>query len=190
MESKTVHLAGVGDIRLERSQRAKYVNISVRPLKGVRVAVPRGMSFETAEAFAESKKEWIRKHLETVLQDEKLADHLNRCAPIDRQSARRLIIARLSELAEKYGFSYNKAFVRSQKTRWGSCSHKNNINLNVNLARLPEHLMDYAIIHELVHTRIKNHSREFWVEIEKYIQNARQVDKELDDYRMCLIPTP
>jgi hypothetical protein len=116
-----------------------------------------------------------------------MADYLNRTAPINRQAARQWIIDRLHELADLYGFSFRKAFVRNQKTRWGSCSHQNNINLNVNLVRLPEHLMDYAILHELVHTRIKNHSPVFWAELEKYVPNARQVDKELDNYRMCLI---
>ena len=187
MESKTVNLSGVGDVLLERSRRAKYVNISVRPLRGVRVAVPRGMSFKAAKAFAESKKEWICKHLSRVQYDEEMADYLNRTAPINRQAARRRIIGRLHELADRYGFSFHKAFVRNQKTRWGSCSYKNNINLNVNLVRLPEHLMDYAILHELVHTRIKNHSPVFWAELEKCVPDARQADKELDNYRMCLI---
>ena len=68
----------------------------------------------------------------------------------------------MRELAKIYGFKYAKASIRNQKTKWGSCSAKNNISLNINLVRLPDELRDYVILHELVHTRHKNHSNRFW----------------------------
>ncbi|MHC4325449.1 MAG: M48 metallopeptidase family protein, partial [Planctomycetota bacterium] len=66
-----------------------------------------------------------------------------------------------------------------------SCSAKNNISLNINLARLPDELRDYVILHELVHTRIKNHSKKFWAELDKVIGGgAKELSKKLRKYRL------
>lgn len=69
--------------------------------------------------------------------------------------------------------------MREQRTRWGSCSGKNNISLNVKLVLLPEELIDYVILHELVHTRIHNHGKKFWDELDIYTGNAKAVAKRL-----------
>jgi predicted metal-dependent hydrolase len=97
------------------------------------------------------------------------------------------LIDRLNRLAQRHGFRYNRVFVRNQKTRWGSCSALNNISLNINLVRLPQELIDYTILHELVHTRIKNHSRRFWQELDKILGDAKQIDKKLSEYGALLI---
>ena len=78
-----------------------------------------------------------------------------------RMEAKIYLPGRLHEFALRYKFNYNKVFVKNIKTQWGSCSHKNNINLNIHLMRLPRHLIDYIILHELTHTIIKNHSASF-----------------------------
>ena len=105
---------------------------------------------------------------------------------IDRKVARKLLCRRIGELAQLHNFVYNRVSIRKQKTRWGSCSTKNNINLNANLLHLPPELMDYVLLHELVHTRVKNHSKDFWDELETVVPNARQVDRRLKDYQYCL----
>jgi len=151
------------------------------------VAVPYGVPFEQAEAVALAKAGWIGRHLERMADVEQAAVEYDRRKPINRVVARRVIVDRLQELALQHGFSYQRVFVRSQKTRWGSCSVKNNINLNVNLIRLPSALRDYVILHELVHTRIKNHGTKFWAELEKYIEDCRQVDKQLNQYESMLL---
>ena len=70
------------------------------------------------------------------------------------------------------------------KTRWGSCSFKNNINLSLHLMRLREELIDYVILHELVHTKVKNHSREFWTTLDIYCPKSKSLDKELKKYSL------
>ena len=89
---------------------------------------------------------------------------------------------RIIELAEYHGFNFNKITIRNQKTRWGSCSAKNNISLNIQLVRLPEKLVDYVILHELVHTLVKNHSNKFWKTLDLYIENSKKIDKDLKKY--------
>ncbi|MBQ8636268.1 DUF45 domain-containing protein [bacterium] len=86
---------------------------------------------------------------------------------------------RLSFLARKYGFSFENITIRNQKTRFGSCSYKNNINLNINLMNYDFDVIDYVLIHELCHTRIKNHSSLFWQEVEKYCPNYKELRKRL-----------
>lgn len=187
LESKTVELKSVGTILIERSRHAKHMSLSVRPFKGARVAVPFGVSFASAEMFARSKTDWLKKHLDKMTKLEREAQALSKSSPIDRAAARRRLVDRLEQLSQKHGFSYNRVFIRNQKTRWGSCSGNNNINLNINLIRLPDDLVDYTILHELVHTRIKNHGRRFWNLMDKLLGDAKKLDRKLSEYKVLLI---
>lgn len=173
-------IKGVGPVLFERSQRAKHLNISIKPFKGVRVAVPFGLSFKKAEKLVQSKIEWIKRHQEKIKQTELEHENiLKNSSKINRAEAKEKLISRLNKLTEKNGFIYNNVYIRNQKTIWGSCSSKNNINLNVKLIRLPDDLIDYVILHELVHTRIKNHSRDFWAELDMLIGNAKKFQARL-----------
>ena len=100
-----------------------------------------------------------------------------------RKEAKDYLPQRVKELAEKNSFRFKKVSVRNSKTRWGSCSFENNINLNLHLMRLPNHLIDYVILHELVHTKIKNHSKDFWNLLDLITGNSKKLDKELKNYR-------
>ena len=102
--------------------------------------------------------------------------------PIDRREARTILAAKLDELAGRYGFAYNRLYVRNQRTLWGSCSSKNNISLNMNLVRLPAELIEYVILHELVHTRVRNHGPSFWAELEKIAGDPQPLRKKLRAY--------
>ena len=187
VEAKTVELKSVGTILIERSRRAKHLSLSVRPFKGARVAVPFGVSFASAEMFARSKSGWLKKHLDKMALMEQEARALSKSKPVNQAAARQHLIERLNILSQKHGFNYRKVFIKNQKTRWGSCSGKNNINLNINLIRLPDELIDYTILHELVHTRVKNHSRRFWDQMDKLLGDAKKLDRKLIEYRVLLI---
>ena len=84
-------------------------------------------------------------------------------------------------------FTYNNITIHNQRTRWGSCSPNNNISLNMKLVRLPDDLIDYVILHELVHTRIKNHSKKFWDELNVYICDAKKLERRLKEYGVGLL---
>ena len=95
---------------------------------------------------------------------------------------------RLNELANQYNLSYNNIYIKKAQSLWGSCSSKNNINLNIHLMRLPDHLIDYVLSHELCHILHKNHSKRFW----DYLQHLMDDDvdklrKELNQYSPKLI---
>ena len=159
----------------------------MKPLRGVRVAVPSRLSLKKAEEFVHAKSDWINKHLERIKQYEREYEANSQNAPgIDRAKAKRKLSRRLKYLADKHGFTYNRAFIRNQRTRWGSCSHKNDISLNMKLVRLPDELMDYVILHELTHTRCKNHSSEFWAELDRLVGNGKGMDAQLKAYGLVL----
>ena len=186
--SNTVEIDGVGPVLFEHSKRAKHVNISVKPFTGVRVAVPDGLSFKKAEAFVYARTDWIQRHLYRMKQYEKenkIASDAS--VGVERAKAKRRLTRRLKHLAEKHGFTFNRVFIRNQKTRWGSCSHSNNISLNMKLIRLPEELMDYVILHELVHTRFKNHSSDFWSELSRLVGNGKSMASSLREYGVGLL---
>jgi predicted metal-dependent hydrolase len=82
-----------------------------------------------------------------------------------RAFARNYLIRRVNELASAKGFNCRRVFVRSQRTRWGTCSSKHNISLNWRLITAPKDVIDYVILHELLHTKIQNHSHRFWVHL-------------------------
>lgn len=100
-----------------------------------------------------------------------------------RWEAKIYLPKRLGELAEKHGFRYQDISIKNTKTRWGSCSSANNINLNLHLMRVPEHLIDYVLLHELSHTVVKNHGEKFWLLLEQCYPNSRKADKEMNNYR-------
>ncbi len=103
-----------------------------------------------------------------------------------RKEAKNYLPGRIQKLAEKNGFCYSKVFVKNLKSRWGSCSAQNNINLNLHLMRLPEHLSDFIILHELCHTLHKNHGSAFHALLEKLCGNEKILNKELKIYRTQL----
>ncbi len=181
--SNTVEIDGVGPVLFERSKRAKHVNISVKPFTGVRVAVPDGFSFKKAEEFVHARTDWIQRHLYRMKQYEEENKIISDTSvDIDRSRAKRKLTRRLKHLAGKHGFTYNRVFIRNQKTRWGSCSHKNNISLNMKIIRLPEELMDYVILHELTHIQFKNHSNNFWAELNRLVGNGKGMATKLREY--------
>ncbi len=101
-----------------------------------------------------------------------------------RREAHSYLPQRLKELAEKHQLKYKGLAIRNTKTRWGSCSHENNINLCIHLMKLPDELIDYVILHELTHTVHKNHSPRFWAKLSELLgQNAKTIDKKLKKYR-------
>jgi predicted metal-dependent hydrolase len=182
-ESRSINVSGIGPVLFEHSFRARRIIISIQPQRGVRVAVPGRATVNSALEFVQAKKQWIRKQLAKIAACEnQLKTLASSFAATDRAEAKKKLITRLKQLAEKHGFTYQRVFIRNQQTRWGSCSHKNNISLNVKLVVLPEDLIDYVMLHELVHTRIHDHSKRFWTELDKYIANSKLTASRLKNY--------
>jgi predicted metal-dependent hydrolase len=145
---------------------ADRTNISVRISGGeINVAYPTELNSKSKEVQAA-----IRKGIEQSLKIE----------------AKQNLPDKVKVLADKFSFKYNKLSLKNIKSRWGSCSRKNNINLSIHLMRLPDHLIDYVILHELVHTVHHNHGAGFWNLLNDVSGGAKILDKELRKYRLSI----
>ncbi len=187
-EVKLIFHHTLGKVQYRKSKKARFLRLSIDSSKKINVTIPRNGSLQGAEKFMHSKTDWIRKqlikidHRNSFTIQNKLNSNL-----YDKEKAKEIIRTRLNELSQIHGLSFNRSFIRSQKTRWGSCSAKNNINLNIKLVNLPGELRDYVIMHELVHTRVKNHGQKFWAEMAKYYPNPKAIDKKLKKYNLELM---
>ena len=101
-----------------------------------------------------------------------------------RAEAKAYLPARLRELADLNGFRYNQVRIKHNVSNWGSCSVKGNINLNLNLMRLPEELRDYVMLHELCHLKHLNHGPEFHALLESVCPEHRRLQRQLKDYKL------
>ena len=152
-----------GTINFSSNTRASQLRISVKPFLGVQALMPSGFSERRAKAFIDKKVAWIKKALISAQHtEEKSITFFSSQEFIPLATVRKTLTARLEVLSEQHKFSYNKISIRNQKSRWGSCSHENNISLNQKLFYLPDDIRDYVLLHELAHTVQKNHSKYFW----------------------------
>ena len=172
---KYVNYPEIGDVFFKKSMKARRVIISVKSPTNIRVAVPRFVTIRKAESFVLNKLDWIKKQQRRFTNKVNVTK-LTKSASTEEKSR---IIKRVEHLANKYSFTYGKVTFRNMKTRWGSCTAQNNISLNNGLIVLPGELRDYIILHELVHTKIKNHSKEFWNELSNIIPNPKLLGRKL-----------
>ncbi len=179
----TIDIDNLGPITFVSSSRAKRINVSVKAAGGVRVAVPKRTSLKDALQFVLSKQAWIEKQLIRLKKVQDEADKFSeKFKGLDINEATTQIATRFQELAQEHNFSYNRLTIRNQKTRWGSCSTKNNISLNIKLALLPDELRDLVLVHELIHTEIKNHGPKFWQKLEDIYPQARKLDQQVNNH--------
>lgn len=108
------------------------------------------------------------------------------CIRALRLEATKLLPVRLKQLATQYGFEYSSVQVKQMKGRWGSCDTHRRIVLNLFLMQLPWNLIDYVLIHELVHTKHLNHSAAFWDEFLRHEPRAKHYRKLIKEHRPIL----
>ncbi len=101
-----------------------------------------------------------------------------------KEQARELVKQRLEYFNQFYGFAFHRVAIRNQKTRWGSCSKKGNLNFNYKIALLPVALQDYIVVHELCHLQEMNHSSRFWALVAKTMPNYAQLRRNLKNYHL------
>ena len=167
---------------MKRSRRARRMRLAVYGGGDFVVTIPHRMGLAKAENFILQKAEWILKKIKIM--GEKNPDGI-----FIRQSRKEylkfksvaywLAKNKIKEFNKFYKFRYNKITIRNQKTRWGSCSEKGNLNYNYKITLLPEKYADYIIVHELCHLKELNHSHKFWNLVEKTIPDYKKRVKEL-----------
>ena len=182
--------AGLGEIRISviRSAR-KSLGLEVRDANTVLARIPTRVSDRELKDFVENHRSWILE--KTAVMAEREENRKSTPAPppellskTDRMKIQLKIGKRVRHYCETMGVTVGYVTVKNQKTRWGSCSAKGNVNFNYQLAFLPEELLDYVVIHELAHRRHMDHSRTFWAEVEKYCPDYLERREQLKEYSL------
>lgn len=166
---------------IRKSKRAKNIRLAVYRDGSVAVTLPHGVRNSLAEKYVEEKRDWLLKKIKFFKQFNE--DALPKLDKEDyryhKESAYRLALERVEYFNKAYGLKYNKIFIKDQKTIWGSCSAKGNLNLNYKIVFLPERLRDYIIVHELCHLKEMNHSKKYWELVAKTIPDHKEIRKRL-----------
>ena len=146
--------------RVIRSNR-KTIAIQIEADGSILVRCPKGLSDATVHAFVESKENWLQKHLQTRFRKPELPAYTEEEISLLSKQAKTVIPVRVAYYAPLVGVDYGRVTIRCQKTRWGSCSGKGNLNFNCLLMEVPRDVLDYVVVHELCHRKAMNHSRIF-----------------------------
>lgn len=139
--------------------------------KNIRTVLKEGILTVTCPLHVDLKEERIQQLLQEIIEN------------VCRHEAKRLLPERLSRLAKTHGFAFAEVKINNSKTHWGSCTSRKNINLSLYLMKLPWHLIDYVLLHELCHTVEMNHSKRFWELMDKVTTGkALILRKELKEF--------
>ena len=171
-------------IRIIRSSR-RTLSLQVKNDGQVIVRAPRHVTLQEIAAFVRKNSAWLHKHLEKVRKEKEL----NAASPVQpltmediqklADEALRVIPDRVAHFAPLVGVTYGRITVRNQRTRWGSCSSKGNLNFNCLLMLAPPGILDYVVVHELCHRKVMNHSPKFWAEVAKVMPDYKERQKWL-----------
>ena len=171
------------NVKIIRSNR-KTLAIQINPDLSVTVRAPMYAPQSDIERILREKESWIQKHIEKIreqeankkeIQGESVESEYLTNEEIKKLADKALqhIPKRISYYAKQIGVTYGKITIRNQKTRWGSCSSKGNLNFNCLLMLMPPEVIDYVVVHELCHRNQMNHSKAFWKEVEKILPNYK-----------------
>ena len=164
------------EIKIIRSKR-KTISLEITQGAEILVRAPLRMSKKDIEKFVDEKSDWVEKHLQKVQervterqQIDKLTDEeLHKLADLAKQ----VLPVKAAHFAKLMNVSYGRITIRNQKTRWGSCSAKGNLNFNCLLMLTPPEIVDYVVVHELCHRKEMNHSSKFWAEVERVLPDYK-----------------
>ena len=170
--------------RLIRSRR-KTIGITVDAQGQVIVRAPLLCTSEQIEKAVKDASSWIEKQRSRMESEAARASEQGRLTEDDLNaltfSMRRALAERLPGFAAKVGVEYGRVSIRRQRSKWGSCSAKGNLNFNCLLMLAPEEVLDYVIVHELCHRKHMDHSKEFWAEVERVLPDYKKSKKWLRD---------
>lgn len=172
------------EIKIKFSNR-KTLGLTVDS-KGVTVRAPYGTDQQKIDAFVSRNTDWIEKNLRKM---EERRQSLGEVKKLTREELEELadraveyIPQRVAHYAAKLGVTYGRITIRNQKTRWGSCSSKGNLNFNCLLMLTPPEVIDAVVVHELWHRKVMNHSAAFYKELHRVYPDYDRCDRWLKEH--------
>ena len=166
---------------LKVSSKARRMRLAVYCDGSCVVTVPKSMSDNLIEKFIVEKSQWIINKIDLFKESGYRIGKSKNKVEFKKYKDNALEIAteRVKYFNRIYKFRVNKINIKNQKTRWGSCSRKGNLNFNYKIALLPKAMSDYIIVHEICHLGEFNHSQKFWNLVAKTMPNYSQLKKKL-----------
>ena len=169
------------EYEVKRSVRARRMRITVHRDGSVVATVPASFPENLLTNFINQKKSWIlekvRKFLSSPLR------FVRKSSKKDfvkyKTEVKKLVESRLEFFNRHYNFKYNRISIRNQKSRWGSCSRRGNLNFNYKIFFLPAEIRDYIVVHELCHLQEFNHSKNFWNLVALTVPNFKEIRRNL-----------
>ena len=174
MKKLSIQFAGI--------EKAIRLKIAISCDGNCTVTLPWRLGLWNADDFIRQNSKWILEKTEKIkkISNNNLLFQQNRKEYLKlKEYARDFVIKKIEKLNEVYKFEYKKIIIRNQKTRWGSCSSKGNLNFNYKIIFLPEECVNYIIVHELCHLREFNHSEKFWNLVMHNIQKYKKIKKQI-----------
>lgn len=163
-------------LRIVRSRR-RTLALTVRNDASVEVRAPLAVSEREIRRFVSEHRDWIEKQLEKVRMQAERQKQIPTLSQEELEAlakaARLDLPERVRRFAPQVGVSYGRITIRNQKSKWGSCSTRGNLNFNCMLMLAPEAVRDYIVVHELCHRKEMNHSPRFWAEVERTLPDYR-----------------
>lgn len=169
---------------LKKSGRARFLRLEISCTAGLVVTAPKRLELSAIEKFIVSKANWVLTRLDYFLRQpsQPSLGRGHRAYLAHKEAARALVKAKLAQFNDYYGFSYKQVKIKNQRSRWGSCSRRGNLNFNYKIGKLPAPLADYIIVHELCHLAQFNHSKKFWSLLSETIPDWRARRSALNKY--------
>ena len=167
---------------IRKHRRAKRLKIAISCGGNCMVTLPWRMGLWNAEKFIKQNSQWVlekMKAMKKIGSKSLFSSQNNKEYQKLKEYAREFVAERLEKFAGIYGFKYGNVAIRNQRTRWGSCSKKGNLNFNYKIVLLPEKHANYIIVHELCHLKEFNHSRRFWELVAETIPEYKKIIKQL-----------
>lgn len=165
------------NVKIIRSDR-KTISIQITSELLVIMRIPRYVSDREAEAFLDKKKLWIDRKLKECREMSEKRKKEPTLTKIQirnlAERASQVIPPKVEKYAQILQVSYGRITIRNQKTRWGSCSSKGNLNFNCLLMLAPDEVIDYVVVHEVCHRKEMNHSPAFWELVEHMLPDYRK----------------
>ena len=178
------------EFRVIRSAR-KTLQVEIRPDGEVLVRAPRHLSDNEIRRFVETKAGWIEEHTAKVKARARKAADLERLSMDDirrlADEAATDIPERVRRFAPVVGVQYGRITIRNQKSKWGSCSSRGNLNFNCLLMHAPPSVRDYVVVHELCHLVELNHSKRFWALVSGVLPEYRKEEQWLKTQGMLIM---
>ena len=166
--------------RMIRSDR-RSLGIEIRRLSEggaeLLIRAPRRMKISDIQWFMNQKEQWITEKYQAAMVDKPEPEKVPIPEYVSKQwlqtEGAAIFQQKIAGWADRMNVTYGRVTIRDQKTRWGSCSSRGNLNFNWRLLLMPEDVMDYVVVHELAHRREMNHSAAFWNIVETYLPDYR-----------------